>query len=78
MAIKHHVMTSSNQNFCEKCEKIGKNHKNCGVTGLESLNCLFYTISRQKAEGKISFEENFIVGVNIMTSQWHNFGENMT
>ena len=62
-------MTSSTPNFGEKCDKVGKNHKNCGVTGLESLNCLFNIISRQKAEGKISFEENFMVGVNIMTSQ---------
>ena len=59
LSIKLHVMTSSNPNFDEKCNKIGRNPKNCGVTGLERLKCLFYTISRHKAEGKLSFENFF-------------------
>ena len=47
----------SNPNFGEKYDKIGKNHNNCGVTGLESLNFLFYTINWQKAEGKINLKK---------------------
>ena len=48
---------------------MGKNHKNSCVTGRGSLKYLFYTISRQKTEGKLSFEETLKVGVDIMTSQ---------
>ena len=61
-------MTSSNPNFGKKYDKIGKNHNNCGVTGRQSFKYLFYTISWQKNEGKLSFEENLKIGVDIMTS----------
>ena len=69
-------MTSSNPNFDEKCNKIGRNPKNCGFTGLERLKCLFYTISRHKAEGKLSFEIFLKVQVDIMVSPRRNLGEN--
>ena len=38
------------------------------LLGRRSLKYLFFTISRQKAEGKLSFEETLKLGVDIMTS----------